>query len=339
MNAQRSTLKVQRSRGTAEEQIVAALRETDGGEVSSRAICERLGISRAAVWKHVETLRAEGYVIEACSRRGYRLAAAPDTPCAAEVVSLLTARRLGRDCRYVPETDSTNRAATALALAGEAEGVVVAAGTQSRGRGRMARAWFSPKDVNLYASILLRPSVEPIRAASLPLVVGLAVAEGLTDAVPGLEPRIKWPNDVLVDGKKICGILCEMQAENDGVRHIVAGFGVNVNLARDDLPEELLERATSLRIEAGRAFSRAAVLAAVLNRFEPLYDRWRAEGFGPLVPAMAERDALRGRTIALTQGDRRIEGRAEGVQPDGALLLRTNEGLVPIYSGEAHIGV
>jgi BirA family biotin operon repressor/biotin-[acetyl-CoA-carboxylase] ligase len=321
----------------AGDQIVAMLRAAGDDEVSSRAICARLGVSRAAIWKQMESLRAGGYAIEACSRRGYRLVSAPDTPHAAEVLPLLTTRSLGRECLYVEETGSTNRDVAARAQAGAAEGLALAAGSQSAGRGRLARAWFSPPGVNLYFSLLLRPDVELARAASLPLVMGLAVAEALSGLAPAVRPLVKWPNDILAQGRKLCGILCEMQAETDRVRHIIAGVGVNVNLTRPQLPEELRDRATSLRIEAGKTFSRAAVLAAVLNRFEPLYDRWREEGLGPLVPALSGRDALRGRTIAVEQGARRIAGRAEGIQPDGALLLRTAEGLVPIYSGEAHI--
>ena len=323
---------------TAAEQIVALLREAAGREVSSRVLCERLGVSRAAVWKQVETLRAGGYVIEACSRRGYRLVAAPDTPHAAEVGPLLTTRTLGRECRYLAETLSTNRDVAALAQAGAAEGVVVTAGAQRAGRGRMTRVWFSPPDVNLYFSLLLRPAVEPLRAASLPLVAGLAVAEALAELAPGTAPQIKWPNDILMGGKKVCGILCEMQAETDCVSHIIPGIGVNVNLAREELPEELRERATSLRIEAGRRFSRAAVLAAILNRFEPLYLRWCAEGFEPLLAAVAARDALLGRTITLEQGGQRVTGTAEGILSDGALRLRSAQGAMPVYSGEAHIG-
>ena len=324
---------------TAAEQIVTLLREADGGEVSSRVLCERLGVSRAAVWKQVETLRVGGYEIEACSRRGYRLVRAPDTPCAAEVRPLLTTRRIGRDCRYVPETGSTNRDVAALAQSGADEDVVIVAGQQTAGRGRMTRAWFSPPEVNLYFSLLLRPAVEPGRAASLPLVAGLAVAEALAALVPEIDPRIKWPNDILIGDKKVCGILCEMQAETDCVRHIIPGIGVNVNLTRGLLPEELRGRATSLRIETGRVFSRAVVLAAILNRFEPLYDRWCREGFEELLPAVAARDALAGRTVTLDQGGRHVTGKADGIQPDGALRLITAQGLVPVYSGEAHIGI
>ena len=249
----------------AADQIVTLLREAEGGEVSSRVLCERLGITRAAVWKQVEALRAAGYAIEACTRRGYRLVGAPDRPCAAEVLPLLATRRLGRDLRYLAETGSTNRDIAVLAQAGAQEGVTVVADRQNAGRGRMTRAWFSPPEVNLYVSLLLRPEIEPGRAASLPLVAGLAVAEALEQVAPGCTPRIKWPNDILSGGRKICGVLCEMQAEADRVRYIIPGLGVNVNLTRAMLPAELRERATSLRIEAGHAFSRAAVLAAIMS--------------------------------------------------------------------------
>ena len=323
---------------TTPEQILDVLRQAAGSEVSSRAMCDRLGISRAAVWKQIETLRAGGYGIEACSRRGYRLVAAPDTPYAAEVIPLLTTRRIGRDCRYLAETGSTNRDVAAWALAGAAEGLVVAAGEQTAGRGRMTRVWFSPQGVNLYFSMLLRPAAEPGRAASLPLVAGLAVAEALAELAPETNPTIKWPNDILIGNRKVCGILCEMQAETDCVCHIIPGIGVNVNLTRADLPEELSRRATSLRIETGRSFSRAAVLAAILNRFEPLYDRWCAEGFEPMLGAIGVRDALRGRTITLEQGGRRFSGVADGILADGALRLVTEQGVVPVYSGEVHIG-
>jgi len=164
------------------------------------------------------------------------------------------------------------------------------------------------------------------------------VAEALAELAPETSPMIKWPNDILIGDKKVCGILCEMQAETDCVRHIIPGIGVNVNLTRAELPEELECRATSLRIETGRSFSRAAVLAAILNRFEPLYDRWCADGFEPLLGAIGARDAMRGRTVTVEQGGRRISGIADGILSDGALRLVTGQGAVPVYSGEAHIG-
>ena len=322
----------------ASDEIVMLLRGADGCEVSSRILCERLDVSRAAVWKQIEALRADGYEIEACTRRGYRLIRVPDKPCASEVVPLLTTARLGRDLRYAAETGSTNRDVSALAQEGADDGVVVVADRQCAGRGRMTRQWFSPPGVNLYFSVLLRPAVELARAASLPLVAGLAVAEAIERIAPEVRPEIKWPNDILCGGKKLCGVLCEMQAETDRVSHVILGLGVNVNLTHEMLPEELHARATSLKIIAGRDFSRSAVLAAILNALEPLVERWCADGLEPLLPALLRRDALLGREIELEQGGHRIAGRADGVLPDGALRLQTPQGVVPVYSGEAHIG-
>jgi len=319
------------------EQIVSLLREARGEDVSSSALCERLGISRAAVWKHVEALRAEGYAIAARARHGYRLERAPDTPNAAEVLPLLTTARLGRDCRYLRETGSTNSEVARLAAAGAGEGVLVTAGSQSQGRGRMARAWHSPPGVNLYFSLLLRPALEPGRAVSLPLVAGLAVAEAVSGLAPELETRIKWPNDILIGGKKVCGVLCEMQAESDRVISIIPGVGLNINMTGQDFPQELRGAATSLRIAAGRVFSRAATLAAIINRFEPLYDLWRAEGLKPLLPRIARLDLLCGREVRMARGGEELRGVARGIQEDGAMRLETDQGIVPVYSGEVRM--
>ena len=321
------------------EQIIMVLREAQGTEVSSHVLCARLGVSRTAVWKQVKQLREKGYIIDACSRRGYRLISVPDRPYPAEVLSRLTTQQMGRDCRYVDETDSTNRDVAALALAGTDEGVMVVAGQQVFGKGRMTRAWFSPPDVNLYFSLLLRPDVELSRAVSLPLLIGLAVAEVLSVLAPELTPLVKWPNDILIDGRKACGILCEMHAETDRVGHIIAGVGLNVNMTTAMLPAELRGRATSLQILTGRVFSRVQILAAILNRFEPYYKQWRVEGFVPFLVLLAQRDALFGKRITLKQGGREISVEAKGVQADGALLLATAQGLEKIYSGETHIGL
>lgn len=318
--------------------IITQLKQAEGKEVSSRELCVTFDVSRAAIWKHIEALRGLGYQIEASPRRGYRLLHAPDLPRSTEVAPLLSTQRLGHPCRYVAETGSTNRDVAAWAQQGVEEGAVVTAGLQHAGRGRMTRTWFSPPDVNLYFSLLLRPAVEPGRAASLPLVAGLAVAEALAAMMPDVPLRIKWPNDVLIGQRKVCGILCEMQAESDCVRHIILGAGVNVNLAREQVPLELQERATSLCMESGRTFSRAAVLAGILNRFEPLYDIWCREGLIPLQAQLASYDALKGQAIRLMRGDEVVAGTACGIQSDGALLIQTDNGITPVYSGEAHIG-
>jgi len=189
--------------------------------------------------------------------------------------------------------------------------------------------------VNLYFSMVLRPSVATALAVSLPLVAGLAVASAVRKLVPELDPRVKWPNDILIGGKKVCGILCEMQAQIDcGVRYIVAGAGINMNSERGLFPAELQQSATSLKAETGRTFSRVELLAAVLNEFEVYYGIWQREGFKPLAEIMDRHDALSGRQITMQQGEKYITGMASGVQEDGALKVETSEGIVAVYSGE-----
>ena len=193
----------------------------------------------------------------------------------------LTAKRLGYDVRFLQDTESTNRDVDAAAQAGAAEGLLIMADSQTEGRGRMTRTWFSPPETNLYFSLLLRPDVDLATAPSLPLVVGLAVAEAIVACAPTLLPKIKWPNDILVNGKKICGILCELHTKQDKIDYIVVGIGINVNLPATQIPAELKDRATSILIENGKPLKREQLLAEILNRLEPLYDNWRAFGFQP----------------------------------------------------------
>ena len=252
---------------------------------------------------------------------------------------LLRTRTLGRVFTFLEETGSTNQDLLLLAKRGAEEGRVIAAERQSAGRGRMERVWHSPPGVNLYFSLLLRPrQKDPSRIATLPLLAGLAIARAMENCAPGIQAGIKWPNDIWIGGRKGCGILCEMQISKASEAAVVIGCGVNVNLTREEMPLEIRDRATSLRIEAGKSFRRVEVLAALLNSFETLYDRWNLEGLAPLLPDLNGRDVLRGRrlTIALTHDP--VTGIAEGIGPDGALLLRDDGGrLIPIYSGEAHI--
>ncbi len=257
---------------------------------------------------------------------------------AAAVAPLLRTRRIGRALSYRESTASTNADACGAAEAGCEEGSVYCSDAQTGGRGRLTRAWFSPPGVNLYFSLVLRPGVAVERAASLPLVAGIAVAAAVAGVDPSLAPRVKWPNDIVVNGRKVCGVLCEMQTGSDGrLRHIVAGVGINVNLEARDLPAELRRTATSLRIETGRAFDRAALLAEILNGFEGRYELWQARGFAALAGEMAQYDALFGGEVTIRQGRETLAGTACGVQDDGALKVKTAHGVVPVYSGEATV--
>jgi BirA family biotin operon repressor/biotin-[acetyl-CoA-carboxylase] ligase len=249
----------------------------------------------------------------------------------------LSAKRLGGELRFLKEALSTNREVDAAAQAGAPEGLLVMADTQSAGRGRLTRTWFSPPGVNLYFSLLLRPEIELAAVPSLPLVIGLAVAEALVACAPAVLPKIKWPNDILVNDKKIAGILCELQTREDKPDYVVVGVGININLTEAMLPEELKGRATSILIESGEEHAREQVLTAFLNRLEPLYDSWRAFGFKPLLQTINALDALRGRALRIDLAGTPVEGVAQGIQADGSLLLQTKEGPLSVYSGEAHI--
>ncbi len=318
------------------ERIIAWLKQAAGEEISSERLCADLGISRAAVWKHIQGLRGQGYRIEAAPRRGYRLCASPDTPLATEVMPLLTTRMIGRHYVFLESVDSTNRQAALQAESGAPEGTVVVADGQTVGRGRMGRAWVSPAGLNAYLSILLMPRVEPARVSTLPLVAGLAVALAIERIAPGLRPLVKWPNDILINGRKACGILCELEAETDRIRRVVCGIGVNLN--QTEFSPVLAPLATSLAREAGARVSRAAFVAALLSIFEPLYETWLREGFGSLRQAFLDRHALAAHTVTVEQVGGTVTGRVAGLEAEGALIIEQGDGRrVSILSGDVHI--
>lgn len=332
----RGTREQVRAGGPAEPRLLDFLRAAGGQAVSGARMATALGVSRAAVWKQVERLRTEGFAIEARARLGYRLIAASEAPRPEAVQPHLDTQSLGRALRYLCATVSTNSDLAALAAAGAPEGMVVVAETQSGGRGRLARRWLSAPGRNLTFSMLLRPALEPQRVTTLPLLAGVALARAIEELEPGLGLQIKWPNDLLLGGLKLAGILCEMQAEADCVHHVIVGIGLNVNLRRSQLPGEVRRTATSLRLATGRDWPRAPLLARVLNGFERDYDCWRREGLAPFLGELAARDPLAGRRVVIEQGGRRLRGVAEGIQADGALRVRLSDGtLQAVVSGDA----
>lgn len=265
-------------------------------------------------------------------------ASVPDAAVPPVVLPRLRTRTFGRVYHYLDSTHSTNAVLARLAAQGAPEGAVVVAERQEAGRGRMTRGWFSPPDSGLYFSILLRPVTEVARATSLPLVIGLAVADALAPHLPVGEPRVKWPNDIMIGERKVCGILCELHAEMDGIQHIVAGIGINVNLEAGALPYVLRPIATSLKMATGVAVHRAELLAALLGHLERDYAAWQQQGLAPFLDRLRDRDALLGGTITVERADDTLSGTADGVNPDGALRLRLADGRIEsVYSGDAHI--
>lgn len=250
----------------------------------------------------------------------------------------LQTRFVGHDFRHVERTGSTNADLLRAVAEGAPEGTVILAEQQTEGHGRQGRSWISPAGAGLTFSVLFRPKgVAPADAATFPLVVGCAVARAVQAFLPAGRAMLKWPNDLQIAGRKLCGILCQMQTTADGPA-IVAGIGLNVNLDTADLPPETAAIATSMRAAAGTPFNRAEVLSLVLLALEEDYGRWLAHGLAAFADDFAARDALRGREIAVEEGRTTLRGVADGINPDGSLRLRLADGSVEsVYSGDAHV--
>lgn len=311
---------------TVDAQILRALRTAGDEAVSGADLAARLGISRAAIWAHIEDLRALGYEIHASPHGGYRLRNTPDVLNGDDLMALLDADTvIGRDIRVFQETTSTNDVAERLGRDGVKEGVVIFAESQSKGRGRLGRAWVSTQGKGLWFSVLLRPPLTPQAATQLTIASATALARALrTAAAIGCE--IKWPNDILVNERKVCGILTEMSAELDKVNYLVLGIGVNVNFEESDFPVELRRTATSLAIEADRKFKRAEVAANILRELDRDYSRVCSGKFAQVADEWEDQCTTIGRQVEIASGKRTILGRAESLDAEGALLVRTQHG-------------
>ncbi len=319
---------------TPGERIVAWLRASTA-PLSGEELARRLGCSRAAVWKQIGALRRLGYRIEARRAHGYALAAAPDRLGPAELAPHLAGR--WRDIRWLAETDSTQRVARELGRAGAPEGTVVIAEAQTAGRGRLGRTWHSPRGVNLYCSIVLRPPLSPAAVPQVALVAGVAAAAALAET-PGLAPRLKWPNDVLIDGRKVAGILTEMEAEVERVHHVILGIGVNLNAPRAAFPPELRERATSLFLATGRRVDRAAVTGRLLAALEARYGRFLEGGFEAVRAEWESYSCLTGTDVRVASAEGEMAGRVLGLDADGALMLARPDGTsARIVAGEVSV--
>ncbi len=328
-------------RSSAEVRIIELLKGATG-PVSGALLSRELGMSRSAVWKHVEALRKAGYAIEAKPRAGYRLASKDFPFGAVELLSSVQTDTVGSQALFFDSVDSTNTEALRLARDGAVEGAVIVADTQKQGRGRVGRKWVSPPRVNLYTSIILRPSMLPPHAHMLTFLAAVAMAE-VIEKVIKKRPTVKWPNDILVDGRKIAGILLEMDSEIDRVHFVVIGIGVNINLDIDLLPHELRIGATSVSIEAGSDYSRVEFATALYYALEKWYKivsglGFGLDGFAPVVEAWRSYFSHEGKTLRVSSFNDTIEGICVGIDSDGALLLRRPSGEVErIISGDVQL--
>ena len=317
------------------EEILRLLRSADG-YISGQELCNRFGVSRTAVWKAINQLKEAGYEIEAQQNKGYRLMAAPDLMTEAEIKSLMHTDWVAKEVLYFDTIDSTNIKAPELAEKGYPSGTLVVADKQESGKGRRGRSWVSPSGTGIFMTLMIKPDINPNNASMLTLVAALAVAKAIT-SVTGEEALIKWPNDIVVNGKKVCGILTEMNAQFDYINHIVVGIGINVH--NESFPEEISQMASSLMIEAGgKRFHRAQIIAETMSYFEQYYDTFlKTQDLSALVREYDELLVNRNKSVRVLDPKEPFDGKAMGITPKGELIVDTWESRKLVSSGEVSV--
>ena len=317
--------------------LIEAFSDANGTFISGQQIADYIGCSRTAVWKHIEELRTEGFVVEAVRNKGYRIIFTPEKVTANEIQLGLQTKTLGKMIHYEESVETTQKIARTLANDGVPEGTLVVAEEQLGGKGRLMRNWYSPKFSGIWMSLILRPKIPFHQAPQLTLIAAVAVAQAI-EHTTSLKPQIKWPNDILINRKKVTGILTELQAESDRIHSVIIGIGINVNQEKSDFPEELQEIATSLLIEDGKKVSRARVIQEVLVRLEALYEQFLDEGFLPIKQLWESYAISLGKEIKATTVNDTIVGKAIGITDEGVLLVEDRSGKVhSIYSADIHI--
>lgn len=317
------------------EEILRLLRSADG-YISGQELCNRFGVSRTAVWKAINQLKEAGYEIEAQQNKGYRLMAAPDLMTEAEIKSLMHTEWVAKEVLYFDTIDSTNTKAQELAEKGYQSGTLVVADKQESGKGRRGRSWISPSGTGIFMTLMIKPDINPNNASMLTLVAALAVAKAIT-SVTGEEALIKWPNDIVVNGKKVCGILTEMNAQFDYINHIVVGIGINVH--NESFPEEISQMASSLMIEAGgKRFHRAQIIAETMSYFEQYYDTFlKTQDLSALVREYDKLLVNRNKSVRVLDPKEPFDGKAMGITPKGELIVDTWESRKLVSSGEVSV--
>ncbi len=317
------------------QQLLIYLKEGKGTWISGEFLAHKMAVSRSAVWKHICNLKEKGYIIESSPKKGYLLRQTSDLLLANEIREGLNTNVFGKgEIIYFRETDSTNARAKYLAGDGAPEGTVVVAEKQTQGRGRRGRSWFSPPGEGIYTSIVLRPPIPPNEAPKLTLLASVAVAEALL-SLTALKVNIKWPNDILIKGRKVAGILTEISTEMDRIDYVVIGVGVNVNMPRKGLPPDIAHTATSVLMETSKVFPRIALLRAYLEWLEIYYETFKRKGFDPILNRWKHLADIIGRRISVDlMGSMRV-GKVLDVDKDGFLILQDRKGTIErIISGD-----
>ena len=305
-------------------EIINALKAADGKAISGEDLGRELGISRTMVCKYIKSLRDDNYEILSAPKKGYVLKSVPKLLYPDEILSGLKTTLFGKNIVYYEEANSSNDIAKKDALAAE-EGTIVVVEQQTGGRGRLGRRWASPKG-GIWFSTILKPRISLEKTSRLTLTFGLSVVK--TIRMYGIDAKIKWPNDVLINGKKVSGILTEVEAEVDAVEFVVIGIGINVNMSLKDIPEDLRENSTTLRDETGQTFDRVEFLQKLLYEMEQDYIRFSTQPFSDIINEIVSLSDTIGKDVTVTMPNRIVNGVVVGISKTGALLLKRNDGAV-----------
>lgn len=315
-------------------EILTILKETDG-YVSGQELCEKFGVSRTAVWKAMNQLKKEGYEIESVQNKGYHLTKTPDILSKNELVSIRKTKWVGNEIYYYDVTDSTNTQAKSLGEKEAPDGTLVVADKQENGRGRRGRSFESPAGTGIFMTLLLKPEIEPGNASMLTLVTAMAVAKGI-QKIADLQVQIKWPNDIVIHGKKVCGILTEMSAQMDYVNYIVIGVGINVH--NEEFPEEIKDIATSIYLESGKHINRAMLIETIWEEFEYYYDLYiETQDLSKIVKEYDSYLVNRNEKVRVLDPKEPYEGKAMGITERGELIVDTWEARRLVSAGEVSV--
>lgn len=305
--------------------LLEALKQKRLNYVSGEVLARELNVSRTAIWKHIKSLRKDGYIIEPSPKLGYKYMAAPDKLLPLEILHNLKTNYLGRRIIHFLETDSTQDVAKEMVVKGAPEGTLIIAEGQSKGRGRLGRTWLSPQGQGIYLSLILRPHISPIHAPKITLMAAVSIVQAI-EAITPVKAQIKWPNDILISHRKVAGILTEIDAEMDRTNAIILGIGININNHSSSFSSELRDTVTSLRMETGREISRLGLLQTLLLDLENLYETFKAKGFTPILGIWKKKDITVGSYVKAVLIDRELVGQAVDIDHEGALILRDEKG-------------
>lgn len=320
------------------DKILKILIDNGNDFISGERISTSLGITRAAVWKHIKTLQEEGFDIESKSRLGYKLIGIPDALDRVTLIESIKTKVMGRNIEVYDEIGSTNNRARELAIEDVTEGTLIIAESQLEGRGRLGRSWVSPKGKNICMSFILRPDIPPKEASRMTTIIAVGIRRALKKAT-GLNIGIKWPNDIIIGGKKICGILTEMHGDIDRIHYIIVGIGINVNMTKDDFPPDIELTATSLRIAMNQTIDRRKIIALIMEEIEEVYFQYiRDHNFNQILDECRKHSVTLNKRVRVIGRDSNFNGLAVDFDGDGSLLVKRDDGSITrVMSGDVSV--